>query len=46
MMLQPESVEVRREKIFIPASMTPKEIRGEYGLDQVSANNAKKKVSS
>ena len=45
-MQQAESNEVRREKVFIPAGMTAKEIRGKYGLNQTSANRAKKKVSS
>ena len=44
-MSQPQSVEVKREKIFIPAGMTPKEIRDKYGLDHDASYNAKKKVS-
>jgi len=45
-MQQAESVEVKGEKVFIPPSMMPKEIREKYGLNHTSAYRAKKKVSS
>jgi len=45
-MLQPETIDVRREKIFIPKGMTPKKIREKYGLKHSASYNAKKKVFS
>jgi len=45
-MLQPEPIEIRREKVFIPKGMTPKKIRAKYGLTHSSSYNAKKKDSS
>ena len=44
-MPQPEPIEIRREKVLIPAGMMPKEIREKYGLTHSSSYNAKKKVS-
>jgi len=44
-MLQPEPIDVRREKVFIPTGMMPKEIRAKFGLTHSSSYNAKKKVS-
>jgi hypothetical protein len=45
-MKQAEPIEVRREKVFIPDEMMPKEISKKYGLNITTASRAKKKVSS
>ena len=38
-----ESIEVRREKVFVPDGMTPKEISVKYGLKITTAFGAKKR---
>jgi len=44
-MAQPEPIEVRREKVFIPPGMTPTEISKKYNINVSTASGAKKKVS-
>lgn len=41
-----EPIQVRREKVFIPDGMTPREISEKFGLKITTAAGAKKKVSS
>ena len=42
-MMQSESTEVKRKKVFIPAGMMPKEIRDKYGLSHSASYRAKKR---
>jgi len=45
-MLQPEPIEIRREKVFIPDGLTARQISDKYGIHINTARGAKKKVSS
>ena len=42
-MPQQEPIEVKREKVFIPEGMAPKEIRKKYGISEHASYRAKKR---
>lgn len=45
-MNQAGTQEIRREKVFIPEDMNPKEIREKYGVHKNTACSIKKKDTS